>query len=232
MSYTFNTSGANVSSGNTIALSPATGALIVVFSGTSSGGGTPTVTFSDNSSSTWANASNNVNVGGTHYSVGYCLSALAGVTTITATYNGGTPGTCNLVAVSYTGLTSPSFVAVTTPNSQVAPGTGTDAVVANALACGSTSALLVGASFNAGDHTAVAGTGFTQRYGNDPNFLFMLVEDPAAEKTGSQTMTWTAASNGGGDTYGNIAIAFADNAGASIPVPAAGPMPRRKFILP
>jgi hypothetical protein len=212
--YAFGSAVGNVSSGNTITISPPTGALVVVYSVTSGGGGTPTVTFSDNSSSAWANASNNV-VGsdGLHYSVGYCLNAAAGVTTITATYNGGTPGTANLVAITYTGLSSPSFVAITAPNVQASPGAGTNAITTAALATGSTNALFIGFSIDssAGNTGLVAGTGFTQRYSNNTGGLGVFAEDPNAEVTGSQTATWTASTHST-DTYGSLAVAFADNA--------------------
>lgn len=213
MSYTYNTSAANSASGNTVTISPTAGALLIVFSATSGGAGTPTVTFSDNSSSTWANASNNVVVNGLHYSVGYCLSANSGVTTITATYNGGTPGTCDIVAISYTGMTSPSFVGVTTPLETVSPGAGT--ISTNALACGSTNALFVGFvrdELNSPAYTA--GAGFTMRYNNAPNTFGLGVEDPAAEVTGSNTATWTVATHGT-DTFAAVAVAFADNGGGA-----------------
>jgi hypothetical protein len=214
--YAFNTAAANPVSGvNTITISPPTGALVIVFSITSGGGGTPTVVFSDNSSSTWANASNNVNVGGNHFSVGYCLAAAAGVTTITATYNGGTPGACNLVAIAYTGMSSPTFVALTAPNAQTAPGTGANLVTTTALSCGSTNALFVGMhadTTNANDGLTV-GTGFTLRADlvSGANTTQIYLQDPNAEVTGSNTSTMTVASHGA-DTYGSIGIAFADNA--------------------
>lgn len=211
--YTFGSAASNVTQGNTITISPATGALVIVFSITSGGGGTPTVVFSDNSSSTWANASNNVAVSGLHYSVGYCLSADAGVTTITATYNGGTPGSCDLVAITYTGMSSPSFVAITAPNNQVAPGTTANALTAGALACGAVNALMVGMSANFSAHgNIVAGTGFTARFSNNSgNQDFIVLEDPAIEVTGSNTATFTDATHGGTDTYASLAVAFADN---------------------
>jgi hypothetical protein len=213
MAYTFGSAAANASNAGTVTISPATGALVVIFSCTSGGGGTPTVTFSDNSSSTWANASNNVvDSNGLHYSCGYCLSALAGVTTITATYNGGAPGTCNLVAVTYTGLSSPSFVAINVPNVQASPGTGTNAVTTASLATGSISALLIGFSVdNNGNASLSPGTGFTQRYQNNPNIgQGLFIEDPGTEVTGSQVATWTAATHST-DTYISLAVAFADN---------------------
>lgn len=211
--FAFNASAANGAVANTVTISPTTGAMVVVFSETSGGGGTPTVTCSDNSGSTWVNASNNVVVTGLHYSVCYTLSAAAGVTTITATYNGGTPGTTILAAFSYTGLTSPSFVAVSTPNTQASPGTGTNAVTTIALACGSTNALFIGYS---GDSTGsngglTVGTGFTQRLNAASLGGQAFGEDPNAEVTGSQTATWTAATHST-DTYGSVGVCFADNA--------------------
>ena len=211
--YVFNSAASNALNVGTITVSPPTGSLIIVSSATSAGGGTPTVTFSDNSTSTWVNASNNVVLSGIHYSVGYCLAALAGVTTITATYNGGLPGTVELAAIIYTGMTSPSFVAISAPNVQVSPGATANAVTAAALACGAVNALLLGISIDvtASNSGLSAGTGFTSRYNNGNN-LNTAFEDPNAEVTGSQTATWTATTHGT-DTYGSIAIAFADNTG-------------------
>ena len=222
--YAFNSSGVNFTTQNVVPLTPPTGALMVAFSNTSGGGGTPTVGFSDNSSSVWANASNNVVVGGIHYSVGYCLSALAGVTAITATYNGGTPGSTNLCAAAYTGLVLPVFVAVSAPNTQVAPGTGANLVTANALACGSIPTLFIGCSTdfsNANDGLTV-GTGFTLRADliAFSNAGQMYIQDPNAEVTGSNTSTYTVASHGT-DTYASLSIAFSDNASGGSTAPIA-----------
>lgn len=219
MSYTYNSSAINsAANANTITLSPPSGSLIAVYSVTSAGGGTPTVTLSDNGSgSVWANASNNVVTGSDHCSVAYCLSAGTGITTLTATYNGGTPGTCDLIAVCYTGLTSPSFVAVATPNGQTNPGTGANAITANALNCGSTNALMIVFSKENANHSNMAaGTGFTLRLNTTVGASDGLaVEDPAAEVTGSQTGTFTDATNGAGAAYNTISVAFADNTGGA-----------------
>ncbi|MDR5730711.1 MAG: hypothetical protein RB191_25150 [Terriglobia bacterium] len=137
------------------------------------------------------------------------------MTTITATYNGGTPGSIALTAVAYTGLTSPSFIGLTAPNLQASPGAGTDAVTTSALNCGSTSALLVGLSADAsGSNTGlVGGTGFTQRIStNNGGTWGIFIEDPAIEVTGSKTATWTASAHST-DTYDSVAVCFADNAG-------------------
>jgi hypothetical protein len=212
MSYTYNSSVGNAASGNTLSLSPPTGALIVVFSETSSGGGTPTVTFSDNAG------------------IGYCLSALAGVNTITATFNGGTPGTVNMVGAAYTGMTSPSFVATSnTANEQTNPGTGIGAIVTPSVACGSTPALLVGLTVETADHTNIsAAGGATLRYLNDPNAQGLCLIDATTEKTGSQTLAWTS-TNGAADSFQSWAAAFADNSAA--PTPPFTPFTQTQFFV-
>jgi hypothetical protein len=230
MSYTYNSSVGNAASGNTLSLSPPTGALIVVFSETSSGGGTPTVTFSDNAGSIWANAMNNYVGSVAHYCIGYCLSALAGVNTITATFNGGTPGTVNMVGAAYTGMTSPSFVATSnTANEQTNPGTGTGAIVTPSVACGSTPALLVGLTVETADHTNIsAAGGATLRYLNDPNAQGLCLIDATTEKTGSQTLAWTS-TNGAADSFQSWAAAFADNSAA--PTPPFTPFTQTQFFV-
>jgi hypothetical protein len=116
-----------------------------------------------------------------------------------------------MAAIAYTGMVSPSFVTVAAPNSQASPGTGTNAIVSNAVACGSINALFVGFSIDITiDNVFSAGTGFTARYANDPNSLGMVVIDPNAEVTGTNTALWTTAAHGT-DTFVSLAVAFADN---------------------
>lgn len=209
--YAFNVAAGNTGpNGTTITLSPTAGSLIVVFSQIN--GASNTLTLSDNGTgSTWVMASNNVLVGSLRYAVGYCLSAGTGITTITATYSAGTPSAANISAASYTGMTSPSFVAVSAPNVQVSPGTGTGILTAPALATGSTNALLVaGVVDTTATATITAGTGFTRRL-NSGSFNTQAIEDPNAEVTGSQTATFTLGTNGT-HTFATTSIAFADNA--------------------
>lgn len=211
--YTYNSASLNTALGaNTVSISPPTGSLVAIYSVTSGGGGTPTVVFSDDALSVWSNASNNVSVSGHHVSVGYTLASAVGMTTITATYNGGTPGTCDLLAVAYTGLVSPSFVAVSAPNVQASPGTGANAITANALNCGAINALMLVLSDELGNHSNMsAGTGYTLRFNSTVSAGDgMAVEDPGAEVTGSQTGTYTS-TNGSTDTFVTLSIAFADN---------------------
>jgi hypothetical protein len=210
MSYTYRTSANNSANANTITISPTAGDVVVLISMTSSGGGTPTMTVADGQSGVWTTTSINGTANGAGYyaSIAYCLNAPAGVTTLTATFNGGTPGNCDMAATSYGGLSSPSFVGIN-HNYQNSPGTGTNAIVSAALNVGAIPALFIGiVTDGTGNGGTTAGTGFTRRV-NNVTSLDITTEDPGAEVTGSQIATFTNTTHGT-DMFDTYAIAFVD----------------------
>jgi hypothetical protein len=212
MSYTYHTSANNTANANTITISPTVGDVIVVISVTTSGGGTPTMTVADGHSGVWTTTTVNGTLNGAGYytSIAYCLSAPAGVTTLTVTFNGGTPGNCDMAATCYSGLNAPSFIGIVADNYQNAPGTGTNAIVSTSFNVGITPALFVGITTNgSGNGGATAGTGFTLRV-NNATSLAISTEDVNAEVTGSQIATFTNTTHGGTDQFDTYAIAFAD----------------------
>lgn len=207
--YAFVNYAKNASNSNTITVSLTTGNLGVLVSSTSSGAGTPTVTqVQDNTGANWTAAISTYQPAGYPggwFSVFYKENLPAGVTSVTVTYNGGTPGTCGLTVVQYSGIaTSSSFISAASQG-QVSPGTGTDAISSGATTISAVPALVLGIVQNAGNSDTVAGTGFTGRTAPDNDWF---VEDKRATSTGSQTATATAATHGGGDTYFTVVAGF------------------------
>jgi hypothetical protein len=214
--------GSTTSTTNTLTYSPTAGNYLIVISATSAGGGTPTVTVTDNGSggSGYTNRASGVAESGEYLSVVTCGSASTGATTITVAYNGGTPGSVFLAVVEYSGLSSTGFQALSTVAFQTTPGTGTNAVVSNAITATAEPAVLVGITFEYGGNGGVtAGTSpvaFTRRVNNS----VIMVEDARITSTGSFTATATA-SHGASDNIASYVLAISEPAVASL---AASPL--------
>jgi hypothetical protein len=213
MSYIFDVQASNVSNANTITISPTAGDLIVLTCA-STGGVTPTITVADNiGSDAWIVPLNNAT--GTVYqvSIAYLINCPAGITTLTVTFSGGTPGIVFLSAVAYKNISSASFISVTALNSQTAPGTGTNAITSAALNVTSEPAILLGYMIdNTVSGTTSAGTGFTKRVSN-PSSSGTYVEDIEVLATGNAFATFTNAT--GTNTYNTWALAFIESTAAA-----------------
>lgn len=208
MAYAFVGSGVNSANGNTVTYSPTAGNALVILIGTSPGGGSPTVSVSDNKGSSYQVAKAQTANPSFWSGVEYLLNCQSGITTITCTFNGGTPGQCNILVLEYSGLSS--FIGCTSANAQSAAGTGANAVVSSALNVTSQPAAFIGLCYDSNqNHPASAGTGFTARYGlATGDGLF--AEDERITSTGNQTATLTL--NTGTDATQTYAIAFAEPA--------------------
>jgi hypothetical protein len=214
MAYAYVGSALNSSNSNAVSYSPTAGNLVVVFSETSAGGGTPTATITDNQSSPgWTTAIASVKASSSPVewlTAFYLPNCGSGITTITLTYNGGTPGTTNLLVVEYSGIATSSPLTGTAYQAQSAPGTTTDAISSTAGAISKAPAAIVGCSFNIEEDTYfVAGTGFTGR--NTASYI--VVEDQRQTSTGSYAATWTDSTKGGSDNYLTVMLAFAEPSG-------------------
>ncbi len=134
-------------------------------------------------------------------------------TSITATYNGGTPGSVSLYCIEYSGiaLTSP-LIGVSAVNLQSSPGTGTNAVTSNALNVSTgVPALVLGLISDQSGLGMSAGTGYTLRFDNGgTGGDALLGEDLRATVTGNQTATGTTTH--GTDTFVSYVIAFGESA--------------------
>lgn len=223
------------SSTNAVTYSPTAGNLLVVFSATSIGGGNPTFTVSDGSSDTWASAVSAAQLSGTglYLGIAYTLSVGSGVTTVTLTYNGGSPGQVDVWAIEYSGAGA-SFFGVSAGNSQATPGTGTNVLTSNALNVTSgVPALILGLidDDTRAANTMAAGTGYTARGSPAGTSTSLLIEDLRATSTGNQTATGTDATHGGTDTYGSFVLAFAEPATGPV-LQTPGTVPRLYFVMP
>jgi hypothetical protein len=206
----------NVSNGNTITITPAnSGNWLVVHSNTSSGGGNPTATISDNlSSPNWQTAISTVQVAiGFWTTCFYLENCGAGITTITITYSGGTPGTTNSSCAEFSGLaTSGSLLAVTAPLNQIAPGGGNDAIFSNNLNFSTVPGLLIGVSYDSTSSNAItAGTGFTPD-GTAGSTGALWEHQRLIISNGAIPATFTSATHGT-DTFQSYALAVLEPSG-------------------
>lgn len=162
MPGTFVQGASNASNANTVSISPTAGNLLALVSQTSSGGGSPTfVSIQTNGGANFAvaNAATQ-DSNALWHGCAYLKNCPSGVTTITVTYNGGTPGTCRLAVVEYSGLdTASPLVCTPSLNFQTAPGTGTDAVTTSSTAITAQPTMVLGIHYSDSQDNIVAGTG-------------------------------------------------------------------------
>ena len=215
MAYTFVNSG-GAENTNVTTYSPTAGNLIVLMSSTSSGAGNPNITsWQTNGAANLAIPIASISNSGLWYTVGYLENCPAGVTSITATYNGGTPGTVTQVLVEYSGIATSGSLIATTPaaNLQTAPGTGANAIVSgtqNVILPGA-GALILGLHTNSEGHSMTAGTGYTSRIVVNANFAG-IIQDLRATSNGNQTAT-TQVGLGGTLQFTSAILAFSEPLG-------------------
>lgn len=209
----------NASNGNTITYSPVAGNYLILVSNTSSGGGTPTITVTTNGTggSVWTNEKNAAQDGGTGYkSLAICPTAPTGATTITVTFNGGTPGNTAMAVMELSGLSSTGWQGISTFNAQVAPGTGTNAIVSNSFSVTTQPAALIGWINNeSGDGVNTAGSSpiaFTKRVNGTVNML----ETARVTATGSAIANATT-TGAGADTFTSYVMAISEPSGSVAP---------------
>lgn len=214
MAYSFVKTGQNSLNSNVISFTPTNpGDLLILFSRTSSGGGSPSITsVVDNNSVSWLSAiATNVYGSGPEpfFTIYYLPNCEAGITSATVTYNGGTPGGTDLLIAEYSGIaTTTPLIATPVGQAQATPGTTTDAITSGSMSVASSvPAALIGIVLNAGDSDTVAGTGFTARLLADNNWM---LEDKRITTTGSYAATATAPTHGAGDSYITFVLAFSE----------------------
>lgn len=205
----------NSSNSNVITVAPTAGNHLTLVSGTSSGAGTPTVT--DAVTNGGAHLSGIVstfqNANGVWFTIMELRDVPSGTTSITVSYNGGTPGTCGIIVIEESGLALTStLIANSAGNYQSAPGTAVDAITSGtATNISSQPAYLLGIISNSGDSDTTAGTGWTNRYGTGTSNDWCII-DKRVTATGNQQVLATAPTHGGGDSYETFLIAYAEPA--------------------
>lgn len=214
MAYTYIKTGANAANGNTITFSPTSpGDFLLITSNTSAGGGNPTCTFTDNLSTVYSTAVATVNKGafGDWVTIFYLPNCPSGITTLTATYNGGTPGTCILRVLEYSGIaTSTPLIIAGVPAVQSSPGTATDAISTGNVNVSSQPALFFGWSLDSSQNGFASGTGYNSR----ASTTFGVWEDKRVTATGNNAATFTSVSHGT-DQFISTALAFAESGGSA-----------------
>jgi hypothetical protein len=231
MAYAYVSGASNVTNGNSVSYAPTAGNLVVIYSSTSSGGGSPTFTTTDNLATSYTQALAAATFGSSGwYGARYLENVPAGITTFTNTYNGGTPGNCAIRVVEYSGIaTSASLLGPPpTPLLQTTAGTGTDAVTSNLQNVTTVPALILGFTFDEQGLSFSAGTGQTLRGGilsfSGGN---LGVQDKRATVTGNQVIT--ATTTHGTDSFVSMMLTFLEPSGGGTGPPA--PMYYRKNVL-
>lgn len=206
----------NSANSNITSWTPTAGNFGLAVISTSAGGGSPTVTnVQDSSTATWtqALATTYDATKNAYFSIFYKSNLASGITSLTVTINGGTPGTCQIAIVQYSGIATTSPFIVEAHQGQSAPGTGANAISSGAATVSSQPAIVIGITQNDGNSDTAAGTGYTGRFtGNNDWF----VQDKRVTSTGSNTATATAATHGGTDVYWTTIIAIKEPATATL----------------
>jgi hypothetical protein len=218
MAYAFVNSAPNAANANTIAYTATAGNYLILVCETSAGGGTPTITgITDNGTggSGWAALKATSQDGAANndfFSVWASTSASSGATTISVTFNGGTPGTTNMAVVEYSGLSSTGFQGISTFNQQVTPGATANAVTSNNLNVTAQPALLLGWLVdelgNGGWSAGSSPNAFTSRSSGNYN----LLEDFRILATGNALATATN-THGAADTFVSYVMAVTEAGG-------------------
>ena len=201
----------NASNSASTTVAPAQHSTVHWVSKTSSGAGTPTVT-------------DVVTNGGAHltqdfvtyqdattlewFSHWYLKDCPSGVTTLTGTFNGGTPGTVYTVVAEVTGSDLTNPLVTSQHNHQTNPGTATDAITSGTTTTIGTlpALILVVVANNNSFGDTVAGTGFGAAIIASNDWCVFAKRATTSPQQG----TATAATHGGGAEYTTILIADAE----------------------
>lgn len=221
MAYSYVNNYQNSANSNVTTISPTAGNTLILISSTSTGAGNPTLTqVQDSGSNLWTQGiATYQDSNGNWNSMYYTSNAAALLTSVTCTYNGGTPGSCGIIVIQYSGLATASGLITTAKNSQAAPGTTANAITSGStlvtLPGGAPAAAIIGVVLNSGDSDTTNGTGFTARYGTGVSNLY-FIEDQRITSSTTLAATATAPTHGGTDSYATFLLAFSEPAVASI----------------
>lgn len=216
MAYAFVKKTENSANSNATTITATGGNTLIWVARTSAGAGNPVVTgVTDSGSETWTQAIATFNgaagSGTDWYTVFYMPNIASGLTSVTGTFTGGPPGSCNIVVIEYSGLATTTPFIVGAHNQQAAPGTTANAITSGTATNVTTvPALILGVVGNNGNGDTVAGTGYTIRGTVTGNYA---IEDARATSSGNQQVTFTAATHGGTDDYTTFLLAFAEAGG-------------------
>ena len=195
----------NAGTTNSVSFTPTnTGDMLLAFSATSAGGGSPTATASDNLSDTWTSVQATVHSGALYMTEYVLPNNPAGITTVTFTYNGGTPGQADLAVCEVSGAATSSPVSAHIAQGQSDPGTATNAITSGLTTA---SGYIFGMEVPGAPHsTLVSGTGYTQRF--QGGTLGTTAEDVTQATSASYAATFTDATNGATNSYSTFMTAI------------------------
>jgi hypothetical protein len=191
------------------------GNLIVWMSRTSAGGGDPQVLTCETNTAVALSSAIATYVSSINewYTFRYLANVGSGVTSVTATYNGGNPGTLNTVLLEFSGIATASAFITSVKQTQATPGITTDAITSGTTSVTvSGGALVMGVTFNQGGGDTVGGTGYTTELDNDD----LTVYHKRITTTASHAATATAGIRGLTDTYETVMLAFNEPGGDTL----------------
>jgi hypothetical protein len=197
-----------------VTISITAGNLVIVTGMFTTGGGSSDFTPTTNTSAVFTSA---VDTGASpnNYQVRsyYLLNAGSGITSVTATFDVGTPGEYGFVVSEYSGIATTSALVGSAAAVDEAPGTGTDAITSgNTGTLTSQPALIYEYAFNQNYSAITQGTGFASRltsaFGGN-----LQVADRRVTATTAVAGTFT--STDGTANYNVFVLAFAEPGGAA-----------------
>jgi len=190
-----------------ISYSPTVGNMLIVFSATTAGGGSPLLSVTDNIGSKWLPALPTTAADIWFAGAWYLPRCPAGITTITLSYNGGAPSTLRNCLVEYSGGPPPSIPLNTKP-AAFTFSTAVDGIVAPSIYVTPPPAMVVAfcGDISGTGTTAVAGTGYTSRFTTTQT----QVEDARFSSAGVRTPTFTDTTTGATDSFVVMTLAFSE----------------------
>ena len=206
--------GSAFAASSTVSYSPTAGNTVAIVVGNSVSSGTPSVSLTDNLSTSYNTAASALipsNFDQT--SVFYLTNIPAGITSFAASWSGGGVGSTKQIAViEYSGLGG--YLGIATILYLIAPGAGTNGMQTNTVSVSTQPACLIGIAYDvSGSNPCTAGTSpiaFTSRLSSAGKGI--TLEDARVTSTGNLIATFT--SQNGGNNYQITAMAFYES-GAS-----------------
>jgi hypothetical protein len=188
--------GSAYAASNTVSYSPTAGNVLAITVGNSDAGGTPVASVTDNLNTTYSVAMATSTASLQQLSTFYLLNCPAGISSIAASWTGGTVGsTKEILVLEYSGLQS--FLGASALYAITAPGTGSNGIVSNTVSVSAEPAALVGVVYNPSSNPCTAGTSpisFTSRFSSSGKGI--TAEDARILTVSTPAVTFTAQNSG------------------------------------
>lgn len=193
---------------------PTSGGNLLIWTSVSSiGGGSPIASVRDNNGTVWPIAVPTASDGkGNYRTIAYLPNCSPGITTVTATYSGGTPGLVITSITEYSGIGAVTPLIGAAVSTIVTPGTGAQAIVVPPL---SVITGLPALLFSALTDYIAAGSNLVGGFGSFTSRGVVgaatLIQDQRITSGASISPTATDAVRGAIDSYLGFTAAFSEN---------------------